>query len=114
MGKSTLEESVMEREGSRSSDRNSRKSGENGPEKEQFRKNPANICGNGRFAVDKALRKVEGEHRRGSSHPHEHWRLPPRKSFPLGSLEDITGGRQRAGCGRWAETHAQSALSIFY
>jgi hypothetical protein len=53
---------------------------------EQNGKKPLNICGKVIIVVDKALQKVEGEHRRGSPHPDEHWRFSPR-----------TIGGQRAG-----------------
>jgi hypothetical protein len=56
-------------------ERQSTVSEENRPKKEHFLQNPTNICGNEQFRVDNALQKVEGEHRRGSPHPHEHWRL---------------------------------------
>jgi hypothetical protein len=75
-----------------------KKSYENGPKKEQFSKKPTNICGNGRFVVDKELRKVEGEHRRGSPHPREHWRLRFVK-FPAELQEDANETPSEAGCG---------------
>jgi hypothetical protein len=42
---------------------------------EHFLKKPKKTGEKPKLDVDKALQRVEGEWRRGSPHPHEHWRF---------------------------------------